>query len=159
MGSVLAQEESKPAKSAPGGVLATIGAYRFEVFLHTPSLLAFPRDSAGAPIDAPRLTGTAVFYHPNSPKPWFVRPVRCATAAVGEASQSLDLAIDLGTVPASGAEATLEIGSVPKPAQSTATFTIPVQFVKTPAETPALDRTPHDRSAPGHHQVPGQGCS
>src|SRR5262245_65717063 len=74
IGSVMAQEESKPAKSARGGALAKVGRYQFEGFFYTTGLRVFPRDSTGAPIDASKLTGAATVYHPNSPQPSVARP-------------------------------------------------------------------------------------
>lgn len=65
-----AQEGSDLGKSARGGALVTAGAYQFEVFFYTTGLRVFPRDAKGAPLDASNLTGTATFYHPNSPQPW-----------------------------------------------------------------------------------------
>jgi hypothetical protein len=133
-GVVTAQEGAKPARSARGGALASIGAYRFEVFFYTTGLRVFPEDGNGAPLDAAKLTGTATFYHPNSPEPWFARPLH-PSAAPGRASESLELALDLSTVPPTGARVAFEISGLPSPADPVAKFTLPFEFVKTPAES------------------------
>lgn len=137
MGSAMADEESRLTKSARGRAVATIGAYRFEVFFYATGLRVFPQDAQGAPLDAAKLTGTATFYHPNSPEPWFARPLRPAAAGPGLASESLDLAIDLSTVPPSGAKVTFEVAGLPDPARPTARFTVPFEFVEAPAESRA----------------------
>ena len=87
-----AQEESKPVKSARSGALAKTTRHQFEVFFYTTGLRVFPLDSAGSPLDASKLTGTATFYHPNSPKLWLLRPLHAATVGPGQAtaSQSYD---------------------------------------------------------------------
>jgi hypothetical protein len=117
-----------------------VGPYRFEVFYYTTGLRVFLEDSAGSPIDASKLAGDATFYHPNSPKPWFARPLRPAAAAPGQASESLDLAIDLRTVPPTGASVTFAITGLPDPAEPAARFTLPFAFVKVPSAAPTARR-------------------
>lgn len=134
--------ESGPVRSARGGLLAKTQHSRYEVFFYATGLRVFPQDVAGAPLDASKLTGTATFYHPNSPQPWFARPLRDSTATLGQASASLDLAIGLSKVPPTGAKVTFEIAGLPDPAEPTATFTVPFEFVKIPAESPAANPTP-----------------
>src|SRR6516165_3230710 len=70
-----AQQQSKPTRSARGAALATAGRHQVEVFFYHTGIRVCPLDSAGSPIDADNLTGTATFYHPNSPDPWFSRPL------------------------------------------------------------------------------------
>jgi hypothetical protein len=134
IGTARAQEESKPIKSARGGALAKVGPYQFEVFFYATGLRVFPQDATGAPFDASKLTGTATFYHPNSPEPWIARPLRPAAASPGQASESLDLAIDLSRVPPMGGKAAFAIAGLPDPAQPTARFPVPFEFVEAPAE-------------------------
>jgi hypothetical protein len=114
--------------------LATVGACKFEVFFYTTGIRVFPRDAAGVPIDASKLTGNATFYHPNSPEPWFARPLRPAAASPGQASESLDLAIDLSGVPPTGVNVAIEIAGLADPANAKARFSVPFEFVTTPAE-------------------------
>jgi hypothetical protein len=141
IGSAEAQEKSKPARSARGGLLAKAQHSQFEVFFYTAGLRVFPQDAAGEPLDASKLTGTATFYHPNSPKPWFSRPLRGLTATSGQAA-SLDLVIGLGKVPPTGVKVTFEIVGLPDPVERTATFTVPFEFVKSPPEAPAVHLMP-----------------
>ncbi len=129
-GAVGAQEETKATKSARGGTLAKTSRNQFEVFYYPTGLRVYPLDSAGSPIDAAKLSGTATFYHPNSPKPWFSRPLH-GDATSAAAPASLDLVIGMRTVPAMGAKVVFEIAGLPNAAEPTATFTVPVEFVKT----------------------------
>jgi hypothetical protein len=115
--------------------LATVGAYRFEVFFYRTGLRLFAQDARGAPLNASELTGTATFYHPNSPEPWFVRPLHSAAADPGQSSESLDLVLDLSTVPPKEARVAFEIGGLPGPAKTPARFIVPFEFVDTPAGT------------------------
>jgi hypothetical protein len=142
IGSVLADGESRPTKSARGGTVATIGAYQFEVFFYTTGLRVFPRDSAGAPIDASKLTGTATFYHPNSPEPWFGHPLHASASGSGQASESLDLAIGLSTVPPSGAKVAFEVAGLPNPAMRKAQFALPFAFVEAAVQPRAARPAP-----------------
>jgi len=139
--SVGAQEDSKPALSARGGLLERSRHSQFEVFFYTTGLRVFPQDAAGVPLDAAKLTGTATFYHPNSPKPWFSRPLGGTRAAPGQ-SASLDLVIGLSTVPPTGAKVTFEVAGLPDSAEPTVTFTVPFEFVKAPRESPVAHPTP-----------------
>lgn len=120
-----ARQEAVPARSARGGVLAQTAHYRFEVFFYSTGVRIFVTDSSGAPMSASGLTGTVIFYHPNSPKPWFARPLHPAPAEPGRAAESLDLAMDLGTVPAAGASVAIEVRGLPDPKEPSATFTMP----------------------------------
>ena len=135
-----AQEQPKTAKSARGGALAKTARHQFEVFCYTTGLRVFPMDASGAPVDAAKLTGTATFFHPNSPKPWFLRALSPAAASPGQASGSLDLYIGLDAVPPTGAKVAFEIAGLPDTSEPTATFEVPLEFVKATAAaaTPRL---------------------
>ena len=137
LGNAGAQEANKPARSARGGALAKTTRHQFEVFFYNTGLRVFPLDSTGSPIDASRSTGTATFYHPNSPQPWFTRPIRGATSTPGQASPSLDLIIGLGGIPATGARVAFEIAGLSDPAEPTAAFTVPFEVANVPAESVA----------------------
>jgi hypothetical protein len=142
----MAQGEPAPGTPERGGVLSIVGVYRFEVFFYATGVRIFGQDAKGAPLDASRLTGTATFYHPNSPDPWFVRSLRPAPVGLGQASESLDLVIRLRTVPATGAKVAFDIYGLPAPAQSGAGFTVPVEFVET-----VLARTAQEQVSRGGH--------
>jgi hypothetical protein len=137
LGRAGAQDEAKPARSARGGALAKTARHQFEVFFYTTGLRVFPMDAAGSPLVASRMTGTATFYHPNSPRPWFTRPLRGATAVPGQALGSLDLVIGLGKVPPSGARVAFEVAGLADPSEPAATFTVPVEFATAPAGSAA----------------------
>jgi hypothetical protein len=123
-----AREEPKSMKTARGGTLAKTERHQFEVFFFRTGLRLFPQDSSGKPVDASRLTGTATFYHPNTARPWFSRPLRAEPAGPGQVS-SLEVAVGLDNVPATSAKVTFDLSGLPDAAESTATFTVPVEFV------------------------------
>jgi hypothetical protein len=149
------QQASEPATSARGGALAKTARHRFEVFFYTTGLRVFPVDSVGTAIDASRLTGTATFYHPNSPRAWFERPLHAAPTGAGQPSPSLDVVIDLSKVPPTGARVTFQIEGVPDPAEAKATFTVPFEFVPTIGEPSASQAsegaTPRYTYGPGYY--------
>jgi hypothetical protein len=118
-----------------GGTLAKAGSRYFEVSFAKTGLKLYPLSPDERPVDASRLTGTATFYHPNSPNPWFQRPLRPAAVAPGQAPTFLDLALDLSTVPATGAKITFEIAGLPDPTAPSASFTVPFAL---PAPTLAV---------------------
>lgn len=125
VGRIDAQEPAQPVKSSRGGLMARAGRHQFEVFFYPTGVRVFAQDRTGAVVDASRLTGTATFYHPNSPKPWFSRPLR------GEPA-SLDLAVGLSDAPAVGAKVVFEVMGLSDPSESIASFTLPLEFVSTP---------------------------
>lgn len=108
-----------------GGKVTMTKEYHFEVVFAKDGLKVYPRTHEDEPIDASRLTGTATFYHPNSPKPWFERKLAPAAASPGSASASIGIAIDLGKVPASGTKVEFKVEDLPEPAETVATFTVP----------------------------------
>jgi hypothetical protein len=124
-GDAVAQDQAKVARSTRGGLLATTAHHQFEAFFYPTGVRVFARDHSGAAIDATKLDATATFYHPNSPKAWFSRPLR----GTGE---SLDLAIGLENAPRSGAKATFQVSGLPGGDESVATFTVPLEFVPQP---------------------------
>ncbi len=130
-----AQEVSGVARSARGGVLVTVGSDHFEVFFYATGLRVFGQTAEGTALDASKLSGTATFYHPNSPEPWFARPLHSAPTDSGPGSESLDLAIDLSKVPRSGVRVAFEITGLPDPTSPVARFTVPFEFVKRSAES------------------------
>jgi hypothetical protein len=123
-GSVITREKSQPITSARDGALATVCASDFEVFFYATGLRVFPQDRAGAPLDAPTLTGTAAFYHTDSPEPRFARPLHASPAGSCQASQSPGLVIGLSTVPPTGARAAFDVAGLPDSAKTTARLTV-----------------------------------
>jgi hypothetical protein len=137
-----AQHPTRPARSARGGILARTARYQFEVFFYATGVRVFVSDPAGAAIGASGLKGTATFYHPNSPDPWFTRPLRPAQPQPGRPAESLDLAMDLSTVPTSGATVAFEVADLPGPNERTARFTMPFAPVASGAGSPHDGRVP-----------------
>src|SRR3954468_5188655 len=119
-----AQEVLQSAKSARGGLLAKTARHQFEVFFPTGAPV-LAETVAGQPVDASRASGTATFYHPNSPQPWFSRPLS------GTAQGGLEFPIGLGNAPATGGKVTFEISGLAAPAESSASFTVPLEFTAT----------------------------
>ena len=126
-----AGEEPQPIKSARGGFLVKSERQQYEVFFYRTGVRVFPQDNAGAALDASQLAGNTTFFHPNSPKPWFSRPLR-GTA------QSLDLAIGLTNAPQAGVKVAFEITSLSGSAESRAIFIVPLEFVPQPAVQPSI---------------------
>jgi hypothetical protein len=108
-----------------GGTLAKAGSQPFEVVFARTGLKLYPLTRDQKPTDASRLSATATFYHPNSPNPWFQRPLLRAAVAPGQTPTSLDLALDLSTIPAMGAKVAFEVGGLPDAAAPSASFTVP----------------------------------
>jgi hypothetical protein len=108
-----------------GGKVAMTKEYHFEVVFAKDGLRVFPRSHEDQPVDASRLAGTATFYHPGSPKPWFERKLAPTAAIPGKAPASIGSAIDLSKLPASGVKVEFKVEGLPEPAETTASFTMP----------------------------------
>jgi hypothetical protein len=115
-----------------GGTLETTKHYQFEVVFAAGGFGVYPYGMDGKPLDATKLSGKATFYHPNSPQPWFDRPLSPAAATPGQAPASLDCRINLNTVPTQGAKAAFEINGLPDPAEPASVFTVPVALRPAP---------------------------
>lgn len=139
------QAPATNARSPRGALLASTDRHRFEVFFYATGVRVFTRDLADQPIDASKLLGTATFYHPNSPKPWFSRPLRGGV-------ESLDLPIRLDNAPQSGARVTFDLEGLPGPTGSQATFTVPLEFAPQPAAQPTA---PRESPAQAYVYAPG----
>jgi YHS domain-containing protein len=120
-----AQERHDHGAPLHGGKVAMTKEYHFEAVFAKDGLKLYPRTHEDRPVDASRLTGTATFYHPNSPKPWFERKLAATPASPGQKTMSLDATIDLSKVPATGAKVSFKVSGLPEAAEPTATFTIP----------------------------------
>jgi hypothetical protein len=156
-GPAWSQSESPPARSPRGGLIARSGQHRFEVFFFPSGVRVYPQGPTGEPLDVSRVTATATFYHPNSPKPWFSRPLAAETAA-GQAPISLEHAIGLTNVPPRGVRVTFEVSGLPGPAGSTATFAVPFEFAPAPAPVaPPASAAPPAGVAPVPRYVYGYG--
>jgi hypothetical protein len=151
-GPAWSQPESPPARSQRGGLIGKSGQHQFEVFFFPTGVRVYPQGPAGEPLDVSRTTATATFYHPNSPRPWFLRPLAPEAAAAGRAPTSLEHAIGLTNVPPRGVRVTFEVTGLPGPAGSTATFTVPFEFV--PAPTPAATAAQPAAPPAGAARVP-----
>jgi hypothetical protein len=108
-----------------GGTVAMTKEYHFEVVFTKDDLKVFPRTHEDQPIDASRLTGTATFYYPNVPKPWFERTL-VASASPGHAGSSIGTTINLSKVPTTGTTVTFRVDGLPAAAEPSATFTVPL---------------------------------
>ena len=117
----------EPADLSRDGLVSKTGHYRFETYFYRTGMRVFAERPEGTPLAVSGLAGTATFYHPNSPKPWFSRPLSPETSA-----SSLDLVIGWGDVPAAGVKVKVEIAGLPEPSEPTVTFTVPLTFVTEP---------------------------
>ena len=120
-----ADEGHKHGAPLHGGKVAMTKEYHFEVVFAKDGLKVYPRNHEDKPVDASRLTGTATFYHPNSPKPWFERRLNPTAASSARAPSSVGTSIDLSPVPATGAKVDFKVEGLPEPAETTATFSVP----------------------------------
>lgn len=146
-----AQENPAVAKTGRGGLLVKTKQHQFEVFFFPTGVRVFPFTADGAPQDASQLTGTATFYHPNSPQPWFSRPLK---PAAGTPSPSIDLVIGLTNAPATGATVTFEVDGLADSSGSKVAFTVPLEFIRTQAVQPAQANTDVS-SVPRYVYMPG----
>ncbi len=151
-----ARGQSETARSARGGLLARTDHYRVEVFFYRTGVRVFPADRAGVPLDVSRLAGTATFYHPNAPEPWFSRPLRAIASGA-----SLDLAIGLADVRVAGVTVTIALAGLPEPAEPAVSLTVPMEFVTEPAAggigTTTRPSRPRDGPPPRSLSPPGLG--
>ena len=152
-GLVMAGDEPGLPRSDRGGVVAKVGNYQFEVFFYPTGVRVFPMTAADATVDVARLTATATFFHPNSPRPWFSRPLH--PRAVASTESSLDLVIGLSNAPASGAKVTFEVTGLPDQAKPSAAFTVPLEFVVTPSAAQAVPPQGGVASVPRYTYGPG----
>lgn len=124
-GPASADDGHKHGAPLHGGKVAMTKEYHFEVVFAKDGLQIYPRSHEDRPVDASRLTGTATFYHPSSPKPWFERKLAPSAASPGRASSSIGTAIDLSKLPATGAKVEFKVEGLPEAAETTARFTVP----------------------------------
>jgi hypothetical protein len=117
--------EHKHGAPLHGGKVVMTQEYHFEVVFAKDGLKVYPRTHEDKPIDASRLTGTATFYHPNSPNPWFERKLAATAPSPGQAASSIGTTIDLSKVPATGAKVAFRVEGLPEAAEPTAAFTAP----------------------------------
>ena len=110
-----------------GGKVAMTKEYHFEVVFTKDGLKVYPRTHEDKPLDSSKLTGTATFYHQNSPKPWFDKPLTPtkSSASLGKTTESLEAKVDTRKVPASGDKETVVVSGLPDEAEPTATITVP----------------------------------
>lgn len=125
VGASRAHDGHDPGAAPHGGTLEMGKHYQFEVVFTPAGVKVYPTGMEGKPLDATKLSGKVIFYHPSSPKPWFDRPLSAAAAISGQAPASLDRTIDLSKVPTKGAKVAIEITGLPDPAEPTVSFTVP----------------------------------
>ena len=127
-GPASADDGHKHGAPLHGGRVAMTKEYHFEVVSARDGVKVFPRTHEDKPLDATRLTGTVIFYHPNSPKPWFERKLTATAASPGQAVTSIGTTVDLSKVPATGAKVEFRVEGLPDKAEPTATFSVPFVF-------------------------------
>lgn len=126
-GLALADDGHEHGAALHGGKVLMTKEYHFEVVFAKDGLKVYPRSHEDKPVDASRLTGTATFYHPSSPKPWFERKLALTAASPGEAASSIGTSVDLSKVPTTGAKVAFKVEGLPEPAEPTATFSVPFE--------------------------------
>jgi hypothetical protein len=151
----IAQDQAPPARSSRGGLLAKSQRHQFEVFFYPTGIRLFPQTLTGKPLDTTHISAMAIFYHPNSPRPWFDRRLEPTAMSAGEAPSSLDDSIGLEQVPASGVKVVFEMSGLSDPAESAASITVPFELVSSPL--PAPSTAPTAVSSPSPRFVYGSG--
>jgi hypothetical protein len=127
--SAAAYQSIASTRTLRGGMLASASQHEFEAFFYPTGLRLFVSDAAGRPAALNRLAATVTFYHPNSPAPWFARNLH-------RGNGSLDLNMNLSSLPSSGVTARFQVKGLEGPGGAEAEFTVPVQFVSmSPGET------------------------
>lgn len=125
IGIASADDDHKHGAPLHGGKVAMTKEHHFEAVFAKDGLKVYPRNHEDQPIDASRLTGTATFYHTNSPKPWFERKLAPTAASPGGGPTSIGSAIGLSKVPATGVKVEFKVEGLPGPVETTASFTVP----------------------------------
>lgn len=109
-----------------GGAEAKTKRHHFEAVIAATGVTLYVHGPEGKTLDAARLAATATFYHPNVPnKPWFSRELKPSAAKAGSPANSLSLAADLASVPASGARIAFRVTGLSDPAEPEANFSVP----------------------------------
>lgn len=123
----LALADDGPKHGAPlhGGKVTMTKEYHFEVVCTKEGLKVYPRSHEDEPLDASKLTGTAIFYHPSSTKPWFERKLTASATTPGQVAASIGASVDLSKVPATGAKVEFKVEGLPEAEEKTAAFTVP----------------------------------
>jgi hypothetical protein len=124
-GLAAAHEGEDQGGTAHGGVEAQTKRYHFEAVFSRAGVKLYVHGADHKTVDVSRVAASATFYHPNSAKPWFTRELRPAATTAGHQPGSLDLGMNLGRVPASGAKVVFQVSGLPDPGEPTATFTVP----------------------------------
>ncbi len=113
-----------------GGTVKMTKEYHFEAVFTRDGVKLYPRTHEDKPLDTSKVTATATFYHPNSPKPWFEQKLAAPAAAPGSVPTSLDASVGLGNVPAAGAKVEFKVTGLPEAEEPKATFTVPFALAK-----------------------------
>jgi len=120
--SAAAFQSAASTRTSRGGMLARASQHEFEVFFYPTGIRLFIHGEAGRPAATNQLGASVTFYHPNSPAPWFARSLHGGDG-------SLDLNMNLSSLPSSGVTAHFQVKGLGEPGGTEATFTVPVQFV------------------------------
>lgn len=113
-----------------GGTVKMTKEYHFEAVFTKDGVKLHPRTHGDKPLDTSKVAATAMFYHPNSPKPWFEQKLATPAAVPGRVPTSLDASIDLAKVPATGAKVEFKVTGLPEADEPTAAFTVPFALAK-----------------------------
>ncbi len=145
-----AQESPPVTRSARGGLMTSTKKFKFETFFFTTGARVIPMNDQGVAIDPSRLTAKATFYHPNSPKVWFIRELKPVALSPSKPPSSLEISIGLDNAPASGGHVTFEVAGLPDLGDPNATFTVPLEFYGAQPVTASISQPPQ----PGMPSVP-----
>jgi hypothetical protein len=124
-GLVAAHEGHDHGGASHGGVEAKTKRHHFEAVFAKGGVRLYVHGADHKPINASHLSATATFYHPSSQAPWFTRNLQPASQ---QASEALELVLDLSKVPTDGAKVAFRVTGLADPSEQTATFTVPFRL-------------------------------
>jgi hypothetical protein len=148
IGAVSSAHEGHVHGTTPhGGTMEMTKHYHFEVVCVADGIKVYVSGMDNKPLDATKLGGTATFYHPSSPKPWFDRPLRGATS-------SLNLSMNLSKLPPKGAKVAIQVTGLPDPDEPESTVTVPFTVMAAvPARITFAKATSADQAAVNSQKV------
>lgn len=130
-----------------GGVEAKTKQHHFEAVFTSRGVKLYAHNADHKSVDGRDLKVTATFFHPsNLEKPWFSRDLKAPALSLGQPAESLDLAVDLSKVPATGGKVTFQVAGLPSATEPATQFTVPLTFTKA-VELAVAKATPADQRA------------
>jgi hypothetical protein len=147
------------------------GAHRFEAFFFRTGIRLFVTDARNQPVEITSLSCSATFFVDGNPAPWFTRHLIARGVSPDHPEASLDLALDLSSVPTAGVSVDFDVTGLPGDAMRSTEFRVPLSFVETttpasrpiPSAAPATSQPTYvygpGASGLGYYYYPGPGTT